>query len=117
MKRATGRLAAAAGMLGRVTGLGSIAAAIVDAKDGAVGRLAAEARRLGVPESRIRKALRLVELHERMTDLAALLMPFLPSPAIIRLLAGRPVAPQTTPRPAQGRIKSGFAQQTKRILH
>lgn len=75
--------------IGRTTGVGHVARAAVDMHDAAINRLVIDARRLGVSEAKIRVALRAKRAADRMQNLVAILFPFVPSPAVMRGLAGR----------------------------
>lgn len=71
------------------TGATALAQAIVNANDGAIERLAAEARKHGISEAKIAKARRAQKKFERIHSLVALLFPFLGNPALVRLVAGK----------------------------
>lgn len=66
------------------------AAAAFDTKEEVVARLVSAARRYGVHEFTIRHALVAVDAYERMSKLTAILVPIIPAPAILRLVAGKP---------------------------
>lgn len=95
-------LAAVAAKIGEWTGVGRIAALAVEADERAVARLVALARKHGVSERRIASALRGKAWLERAQSLVAILFPIVPSPTVMRALAGRkkPAAPR---RPARRR--------------
>lgn len=71
------------------TGIGSIARAAVEAEDGLIDRLVEKARKHNVSEARIRAALAAKRKYDRAMSVVALLYPFLPNPALVRLVAGR----------------------------
>lgn len=76
--------------LGDLTGAGPIARAALDAEISAVARLERLARKCGASETSIRKAKSAKATLEKVQSLAALLFPIVPSPVLLRAIAGKP---------------------------
>ncbi len=77
------------------TGVAPIARAWRDANDGAIDRLASEARKLKGPsgkrlisDERIANALRAQKRLEQFQSIVALVFPYLPNPKLLRIIAG-----------------------------
>ncbi len=69
------------------TGVTAIAKAAVGSLDTAIGKAVTLAREEGVPEKHIRAALRAQQKAEQLQSMIALLLPIVPSPKLMRLLA------------------------------
>ncbi len=81
------------------TGIGPIARAAVEAEDGLIDRLVEKARKHNVSEARIRAALGAKRKYDRAMSVVALLYPFLPNPALLRLVAGKKKRTSSTNSP------------------
>lgn len=77
--------------IGNATGTGAIARAALSAEQAMIDRLVAAARKAGVKESTIAKALAAKKRGDRVLAVAALLYPMIPNPALLRVLAGEPL--------------------------
>ena len=93
-KSSIGKSKSAAGAALRVaadvSGAAAIARVVVEASDEIVDHIVSLARKRGVSEAKIRAALKLRRKAERVQSLAALVMPGLPNPALLRYVANRP---------------------------
>lgn len=93
------RFAAVMGAIGKYTGLSGLAATVVDTHDALIDAAVKAARQRGVPESTIRKALKLKAQHDKAADVLALLFPgMVVSPTALRALAGKPTEAPTLPQ-------------------
>lgn len=77
-------------IVGDVTGIRVVLDRVFDMTDGTIDRLVAYARKKGVPERKIAAALRAHHNYEKAQSIAALLMPAIPNPVVLRKIAGRP---------------------------
>lgn len=84
--------------IGNATGTGAIARAALSAEQAMIDRLVAAARKAGVKESTIAKALAAKKKGDRVLAVAALLYPMIPNPALLRMLAGEPLESIDEPR-------------------
>lgn len=72
---------------GEASGASAVARGIVGTVDAGIERMVQLARDEGIPETQIRRALRAQRALERYQSMVALLLPFIPSPKLMRLLA------------------------------
>lgn len=72
---------------GEASGASAIARGIVGTVDAGIEKMVALAREEGIPERQIQKALRAHRKLERWQSMVALLLPFIPNPKLMRLLA------------------------------
>jgi hypothetical protein len=105
--RKESRLTAIGRKIGDATGVGVIARAALAAERTMIAQLVAGARKAGVSEPTIQKALAVKKKQDRALAVAAILYPMIPNPALLRLLAGehlddlketrakKPAAPRT----------------------
>ena len=90
--------------IGDVSGVGGIARTVLAGEKAVIENLVKTARAAGVPEPTIKRALAVKRMHDRAASVAAILFPFLPNPAILRLLAGESL--DDLREPAKGRPKT-----------
>lgn len=72
---------------GEASGASAIARGVVGSVDAGIARMVQLARDEGISEAKIQKALRAQKALERYQSMVALLLPFIPSPKLMRLLA------------------------------
>lgn len=77
--------------VGDLTGIGAIARAALAGEAAVVRYLVRRARRIGLSEKVIAQGLALKRTHDRAVSLAAVVFPWIPSPVMLRLLAGQPI--------------------------
>lgn len=77
--------------VGNATGVGPIARAALEGEQAVIEKLVAAARKAGVSEETIKKARDVKRKHDRLLVVASILFPYLPNPALLRLLAGKPL--------------------------
>lgn len=80
----------AARFVGKATGVGALAGAVMQAHDAMIDRAVIRARRAGASEATIAKALKAYGKARKIQDALAILFPFLPNTAALRALAGKP---------------------------
>lgn len=72
---------------GEASGASAIARGIVGTVDAGIEKMVDLARQEGVSEAQIKRALRAQKKAEQWQSMVALLLPFIPSPRLMRLLA------------------------------
>lgn len=72
---------------GEASGASAIARGIVGTVDAGIEKMVSLAREEGISEAKIQKALRAHRKMERWQSMVALLLPFVPNPKLMRLLA------------------------------
>ena len=75
--------------LADATGVGEIARALVGAEQAVIDRLVDKARELNISKAKISAALRAKRKHDQALSVVALLIPSLPNPALLKLIAGK----------------------------
>ncbi len=86
-------------IVGDVTGTGAVARAALAGEKAVIDRLVEIARKIGVSESTIERARALKKMHDRALSVAAILFPWLPNPALLRLIAGESLDDLRKPAP------------------
>lgn len=76
--------------VGKATGVGAIADAVMSAHDAAIDKAVTIARKRGASDAIISKALKAYGKARKIQDALAILFPFLPNTAALRALAGKP---------------------------
>ncbi len=97
--------------VGNATGIGAIARAALAGEKAMIDKLVEAARKAGVNEATIKKARDVKRKHDRLLVVASILFPYLPNPALLRLLAGEPLDdlkdPEKAPKGANKSQKRG----------
>ena len=95
-----GTLAKLGRAVGDATGVGPIARAALAGEKAVIDKLVEAARKAGVSEATIKKARDVKRKHDRLLVVASILFPYLPNPALLRLLAGESLDDLKEPKKA-----------------
>lgn len=107
----------AAKAFGDVTGVGAVARAALEGEQKIVTELLRQARKRGVSEEDIQRAQAFKKFHDRAMVLAAILFPWLPNPALLRLVAGKPLTDlEGQPEPERKALELAKSLRTKATM-